>query len=217
MKKVRVLLVDDHPATRQGIALILAAAPDIEFVGEAETGLDAQQMVVKHRPDVLLLDLIMPDVKPYEVEKWVRTNYPETITLILTGHEREYFLAQAVEEQVAGFLTKRVHPEQLINAIRRAAQGESLFSEEQFESAARWKEKVGAAWSSLSEREKMVLCLLAEGMDNGQIATKLCVGLKGVKNYVWRILNKLHLHTRSEAIVWTIENIPEAWRDAYRK
>lgn len=215
--KIRVLLADDHPAMRQGIARMLTDTPDIEVVGEAETGKEAQRKVAELRPDILLLDLILPDVRPYEVEGWVRTNYPETTLLIITGHQREYFLAQAVEAQVAGFLTKDLHAEQLITAIRQATRGESLFSEEQFERAARWQREIGSPWMALSEREKSVLCWLAEGLSNDQVAQHVGVEPKTVENYTWRILRKLPVSSRNEAIVWVMKNIPESWQEDYRK
>ncbi|MFZ6026212.1 MAG: response regulator [Chloroflexota bacterium] len=215
--KIRVLLADDHPAMRKGIARMLMDSPDIEIVGEAETGKEAQEKVAELRPDILLLDLILPDVRPYEVEEWVRTNLPETTTLIITGHQREYFLAQAIKAQVAGFLTKDLHAEQLVAAIRQAARGESLFNEEQFERAARWQQEVGIPWASLSQREKNVLCWLAEGLSNEQIAETLKIAPKTIENYLWRILHKLPVDSRSEAIAWVLKNIPEAWREEYRQ
>jgi DNA-binding NarL/FixJ family response regulator len=118
---------------------------------------------------------------------------------------------------MAGFLTKDLHAGQLLAAIRRAAYGESLFDEKQFERANRWREAVGKPWATLSDREKELLCWLAEGLDNEQVASKLGIEAKTVENYTWRILRKLPVNTRSEAIVWVIKDIPEDWRENCRK
>jgi len=120
---IRVLIADDHPVTRKGIRTILEEALDIKVVGEAKDGVEAKQMVAKLRPDILLLDLVMPGLRPFEIEKWIRTNYPKTITLILTAHDRDYYLAEAIKAGAVGFLTKEEAPQQLVEAIRRAARG----------------------------------------------------------------------------------------------
>jgi DNA-binding NarL/FixJ family response regulator len=212
-RRIRILLADDHPATCQGIAHILSTAPDFELVGVVHSGLAAQQKVAELQPDILLLDLIMPDVKPYEVEEWVRIHQPEIITLILTGHQREYFLAQAVETQVAGFLTKDIHAEQLLVAIRRAANGEYLFTAEQLTCAAHWRERAGNLWESLTEREKVVMSWLGKGLENEEIANIMGIEVKTVKNHLWRGIKKLGLESRSAAMMWIMTNIPEAWRE----
>lgn len=102
------------------------------------------------RPDILLLDLVMPGLRPFEVEKWVRTNYPETTTLILTAHDRDCFLTKAVEAGAAGFLTKEESPQGLVEAIHRAAGGEILVTGEQLDRVERWCQKTSKYWESLT-------------------------------------------------------------------
>jgi DNA-binding NarL/FixJ family response regulator/5-methylcytosine-specific restriction endonuclease McrA len=153
----RVLIADDHPATRRGIRAILEEAQDIEVVGEAENGIEAQELVAKLRPDILLLDLVMPGLRPFEVEKWVRTNYPNTVTLILTAHDRDFYLAEAIQAGVSGFIVKEEKPDRLIDAIRRAAQGDILITQKQLDRASSWRGKVGERWESLTQRERHVV------------------------------------------------------------
>jgi DNA-binding NarL/FixJ family response regulator len=141
----RVLIADDHPVTRAGIRAILEGAPDIEVVAEAQDGLEAQRLVAELCPRILLLDLVMPGPRPREIEAWVRAHYPETITLVLTAHDRDVFLAEAIEGGVAGFLTKEEAPHRLVKAIRRAARGETLISGEQLARARHWRREVGGA------------------------------------------------------------------------
>ena len=148
---IRVLLADDHPPTRQGVRAVLESAPDIDVVGEAGDGVEAKKLVAELGPDILLLDLIMPGPKPADIERWVRHNRPETITLILTAHDRDALLAEMEAAGAAGFLTKDEDPPALVAAIRRAAQGEALYTPEQLERVHRWREEVGQRWESLTE------------------------------------------------------------------
>jgi DNA-binding NarL/FixJ family response regulator len=201
---IRLLLADDHPATRAGLRAILAQARDIVVVGEAQDGYEAQRLVAELQPQVLLLDLQMPGLRSADLEKWVRAHYPETITLVLTAHERDAYLAGMADAGVAGFLSKSRPPEQLIDAIRRAAHGEILFDGEQLARIQRWREEIGQRWASLTERERQVLTLVAQGKTDQQIAEKLHLQVKTVGNHVSSILKKLNAASRTEATVWAI-------------
>jgi DNA-binding NarL/FixJ family response regulator len=128
-KTVRVLIADEHPVTRVGIRSVLEEAPDVDVVAEANSGVGAKQMVAELRPDILLLDLAMPGLRPFEVGQWLRTKYPETVTLVLTAHDRDCYLAKMIEAGVAGLLTKEETPQRLVEAIRRAARERFLSPE----------------------------------------------------------------------------------------
>ncbi|MDY7080259.1 MAG: response regulator transcription factor [Chloroflexota bacterium] len=203
---IRVLLADDHPVTRAGIRAILEEASNIEVVGEAKDGVEAQQLVAELGPDILLLDLVMPGPRPSEVEKWVRTNYPETITLVLTAHDRDCYLAKMIEAGAAGFLTKEEAPQRLVEAIRCAARGDVLITGGQLARANHWREEVGARWESLTERERQVLQLLAEGLDNAAIAEALRVSVNTVRCHISHIYSKLGVADRAEAIVFVLRH-----------
>jgi DNA-binding NarL/FixJ family response regulator len=201
---IRLLLADDHPATRAGIRTILAQAPDILVVGEAQDGYEARRLVGELRPHIPLLDLQMPGPRLSEVEKWVRAHYPETITLVLTAHSRDAYLTSMADAGVAGFLAKNTPAEHLIAAIRRAVHGEILFDSEQLTRIRRWREEVGQRWDSLTERERQVLTLVAKGKTDQQIADELHLHVKTAENHVSNILHKLNVATRTEAAVWAI-------------
>ncbi|MFZ6026953.1 MAG: response regulator [Chloroflexota bacterium] len=206
---IRLVLADDHALTRLGIRQALEAAPDIEVVGEAENGDQAQALVAELRPDVVLLDLVMPGRRAYEVEAWVRMNCPETVALILTGHHRERFLAQAVNQGVQGYLTKEQGCDHLIDAIRRAAGGECLLTDEQIELAERWNREVWQPWYALSNRERQVLCLMARGLENSAIANHLEIGAKTVEFHSKHIFVKLGASSRAQATAWLFTYLPE--------
>ncbi|MDL1911375.1 response regulator transcription factor [Chloroflexi bacterium CFX6] len=206
---ITVILADDHPTTRAGIRAILNETPDIRVIGEAENGFQAQEMVEKHRPKILLLDLVMPGPTPAHLEKWVRTNFPETITLVLTAHDRDAYLASMIDAGASGFLSKTETGERLISAIRRAVSGVPLFTEEQFERALRWKQAAGEKWEILTNREREIIRLLAEGYDNKKIAKKLAIAPKTTAFHVTNILKKLDVKSRHEAIAWVNKYLPD--------
>ncbi len=208
-ERITVLLADDHPATRAGIHALLERAPDLRVVGEAEDGNDVQRLVARLRPQVLLLDLIMPGPSPAELEKWVRTNYPDTVVLVLTAHDRDAYLASMMEAGAAGLINKGASGDRLVEAIRRAVHGEILFDQEQLLRARRWREEAGDKWKALTAREREILHLLAEGLDNEQIAGKLVVSPKTIAYHVSNILAKLGLKSRHEATAWLHKYMPE--------
>lgn len=199
---IRVLIADDHPATRKGIRTMLEQAPDIEVVGEAENGMEAQALVAKLRPDILLLDLVMPGLRPFAVESWVRTNYPDTVTLILTAHDWDAYLAEAVKAGVAGFLSKEEKSNRLIDAIRRAAHGDILINQEQLNRARCWQKEVSEKYESLTQRERQVLALLVKGQNSRQIAEALILESSTVDTHVGNILRKLEVDSRAAAVTW---------------
>jgi len=204
LKTITVLIADDHEVTRRGIRAFLEQTPDIQVVGEAEDGEEIKQLMECLRPQILLLDLMMPKLSPAELEKWVRTNYPETITLVLTSHDRDAYLSNMLEAGVAGYLDKKLRVGQLIAAIRRAARGEFIFDKEQLERARRWREDVSRKWESLSARERQVLQLLTEGGENKAIATTLGITVKTVGKHLENIYRKLDVSSRAEAIHWWV-------------
>jgi DNA-binding NarL/FixJ family response regulator len=201
-KTITVLIADDHEMIRKGIRDFLNQVPDIQVVGEAEDGNEIKRLVTELRPRILLLDLVMPNLSPANLEIWVRENYPETITLILTAHDRDSYLSKMMEAGAVGYLDKRLHAGRLISAIRRAVRGELLFDEKQVERARRWREDVTAKWESLSRREREVLQLLTEGQDNKTIAESLHVTLNTVEKHLTSIYNKLGVSSRTEAVHW---------------
>ncbi|MCL7453318.1 MAG: response regulator transcription factor [Anaerolineae bacterium] len=201
-KVIRVLLADDHPAMRAGIRAILEKAPDIEVVGEAGEGDEAQQMTADLHSQVLLLDLRMPGPPPAETVAWVRAHSPQTAVLALTAHDVNAYLARMVAAGAAGFVVKEEAPERIVEAVRRVARGEVLFTEEQLARARHWREEVGKRWESLTEREREALALIATGQSNKQIAKALVISEHTVETHVGNLLGKLGVASRAEAVTW---------------
>jgi DNA-binding NarL/FixJ family response regulator len=212
-KQIRILLADDHAITRQGFHSVLADAKDMQIIGEACNGREAQKMVAELLPDVLLLDLVMPDVRPFEVEQWVRENHPQVITLLVTGHHRERFLAKAVATDAKGYLTKDQDTDAFLDAIRRAARGESALTSDQIAQAEYWQQTVGERWDSLTRQEREVLQQLSTGAANQQIAANLCITPKTLESHISHVFRKLGVDSRAEAIAWVrnhfLDGLPE--------
>ena len=151
----------------------------------------------------------MPGSRPSELECWVRERYPEIVTLILTAHNRDAYLATMMDAGVVGFLSKDESEHSLITSIRRAANGDILFSQEQYGRAACWRNMAGKKWNSLTERQRDVLRLVARGMQNAGIAQELEVTTKTVAYHMTEIMKRLGVSTRSEAVAWMNQHAPE--------
>ena len=186
---------------------MLEKTDDIYVIGEAESGDEAKKLLAELRPNIILLDLKMPGFSPAAFEKWARENYPQTVTLVLTAHDRDAYLANMMDAGAVGYLDKEARSEQLIAAIRRAASGENLFDEKQKTRASRWREEVEKKWNSLSEREKQVLRLLTEGTNNKDISLKLQISSKTVDKHLEKIYQKLGVSSRAQAVNWGVEHM----------
>jgi DNA-binding NarL/FixJ family response regulator len=208
-EKISILLVDDHPLARQGVRTALALAHDLEIVAEAENGEQALEMVARLQPKVLLLDLKMPGMRAAEVEAWVREHYPDTVTLVLTAHDRDFYLSEMIEAGVAGYLDKSQRGEQLIAAIRRAVAGETLFTNEQLSRVLRWRSEVGDKWHALSKRERQIAKLLVQGLNDSALAQALEISHRTASHHVASLLKKLGVASRQEAVTWLIRHIPD--------
>jgi len=203
---VTVVVADDHEVAREGIRHMLSSAPDIVVVGVAEDGAAAQQLVTRLHPRVLLLDLLMPGPGPAEIALWVQAHHPETAVLVLTAHDRDYYLAQMLGSGAVGYLDKGARAQQLIDAIRAAAAGQLLFTQAQQRRAWVWREDVLLLWERLTPREREVLGLLSTGLSNREIAIRLRIVEKTVEKHVTEILRTLNVTSRTEAALWMVHS-----------
>jgi DNA-binding NarL/FixJ family response regulator len=202
---IRVFLLDDHEVVRRGVADLLDAEEDIHVVGEAGTAEEALGRIFATSPDVCVLDVRLPDGSGVEVCRDVREKRPEIACLMLTSFSDDEALLEAVLAGAAGYLLKQVRGSDLVDAVRRVATGQSLLDPAVTATVLR-RLREGSAddqrLSGLTEQERKVLALLAEGRTNRQIADTLFLAEKTVKNYVSNVLAKLGMSRRTEAAVW---------------
>ena len=199
---IRVLLVDDHPMVRRGLASLLGTLPGVEVVAEAETGLDAVREAARHTPDVVVMDLRMPELDGVEATRRIIRDRPSTAVLVLTMFDEDVLIADAIAAGARGYLLKGAQQDEIERAIRAVAAGDAIFS------AAVASRVLGAgaprldtALPDLTAREREVLSLIASGIDNTTIAARLGLSPKTVSNHISSIFLKLGVATRSEAIV----------------
>jgi len=204
--EIRVLLTDDHPAIRGGIKAEMESAGDINVVGEACDGEEALRLVAELKPNVVVLDMILPGVNGLEVARRLRERQPDAHVLVLSGYDDETLVLGALEAGAAGYLLKEESSEAIVAAVRRVAQGETLWTAEQIARTWRWREEVREPWESLTERGRGVLALVAQGKSNREIAAGLCVTEKTVEKHVTNVLGKLALSSRTEAALWVVRN-----------
>ena len=198
---IRVLIVDDHAVVRAGLAKILGAESDITIVGEAEDGLEAIEKAVELKPDVILMDIFMPRCTGLEATVAIKQKLADARLLILTVSEREEDLLQALRFGAQGYLLKSATITEVADAVRMVAAGEAMLSPHivtRLVTEFRGK----ADEPALSEREAEVLQLLGEGLTNTEIARRLFIGESTVRTYLRRLLEKLQLKNRGEAIAY---------------
>jgi len=210
MKKTRVLIVDDHTLVRDGIRALLALVADIDVVGEATNGREALDRVRELAPDVVLMDLSMPVMSGLEATRRIRKEFPKTRVLALTQYDDTEYVIPVIEAGACGFITKMMAFSELASAIQAASRGESYLSP----SAAAaliddCQQKFGSegdrdAYQQLTDREREVLKLIAEGHTAREIADMLIVSPKTVEWYKTGLMNKLNIHNKTDLIKYAI-------------
>jgi len=209
---VRVLLVDDDQLMRAGLRAVLSSDADVEVVGEAATGRAAVARVRALRPDLVLMDVRMPDLDGIAATREVLATSPDVKVVILTTFEDDDYIFGALSAGASGFLLKRTSPEELLAAIHTVAAGDSLLSPSVtrivLERLARQPapQVAGSAVADLTPREREVLGLVARGLSNGEIAAALVIEESTVKTHVKRILGKLGLRDRIQAVIFAYES-----------
>jgi DNA-binding NarL/FixJ family response regulator len=206
MNKIRVLIADDHPLIRNGLRTILAPVSDIEVIGEASTGQEAMAKAAALRPDVIVMDIHLPDVTGIEATHRILQSGLHAAIVMLTMFEDDDVIFAAMRAGAIGYILKSADEQQIVRAIHAAANGEALFSPAvarrllRFFSAAR-AEEAEVAFPELTEREREILNLIAQGCSNPEIAERLVLSIKTVQNHVSIIFDKLQVADRAQAIV----------------
>lgn len=205
---IRILIVDDHKIVREGLRILLGEEPGFEIVGEASQGAEAIEKARTLSPDVILLDLVLPDLDGIAVTRQVLAQNPRARILLLTSFAEDQNVIGAMQAGAAGYMLKDVLRDDLVSALKRVARGEpALHPEAQrklIEHLSR-PPQPDTALNSLTERERNVLACIARGLSNKQIAHTLHITEGTVKGHVSNILSKLHFEDRTQAAVWAVK------------
>lgn len=209
---IRVLLADDHALFRQGVRRLLEAAEDIEVVGEAETGEGTVRLVEELAPDIVLLDVAMPNLSGIDAARLIKTSSPRTGVIMLTVHADEEYLFEAIKAGAMGYLLKDATPEELVRAIRVVHGGEGLLAPtmaakvmREFARTRETKDLAGVL-NPLTNREGEILQHVAAGLANKEIAHRLSISERTVKNHLSNIMEKLHVNSRTQAAVFALRS-----------
>jgi DNA-binding NarL/FixJ family response regulator len=210
VSEIRLLLVDDHEVVRTGLRMLLESQSDIKIIAEASTGEEALEMVRKYHPDVVVMDITLPDITGIEATRRIKDENPDVAVVALTIHEDEQYFFAMLQAGVSGYVPKRAAPEDLINAIQ-VAHAEEVYI---YPSLAKTlvsdfigraqTESDEASLEVLTPREQEVLELLAEGLTNEEIADALVISKHTVARHRENLMRKLKLHSRSELVKYAI-------------
>jgi len=204
-KAIRILIADDHFVVREGLKALLSFERDIEVVGEAADGIEAVHQVCVLKPDVILLDLVMPRQGGLETIPYIKKENHKVRILVLTSYAEDEKVWSAIKSGAQGYLLKDSHPTQLIQAIHDVYKGEtSLHSTIAHKLIAEFNKANHSAPNSLTQREREVLKLVAQGHSNGEISQQLFLSKRTVGTHVSHILGKLHLANRTQAALYAL-------------
>lgn len=210
-KKLSIVLADDHTILREGLRALLTADSSFEIVGEARDGREAVRCIEKLGPDLLLMDLSMPRMSGMDAIREIKKRYPETKIIALTVHKTEEYLLTTLQAGADGYVLKDATHDELIMAIKNVMGGKSYLSpgvsEKVIEGYLEGKEitRSRSSWETLSQREREVLKLIAEGYKNKEIAEDLCISLKTVEKHRANLMKKLDLHNAATLTVYAVE------------
>jgi NarL family two-component system response regulator LiaR len=199
-KHIRVLLVDDHPVVRSGLSAFLMVNPDLELVGEAESGEDALRAVENLQPDVVLMDLVMPGMGGIAAIRALRESHPQVKVIALTSFREEGLVQGALQAGAIGYLVKNLSGSELAGAIRSAYAGRMTLSPEATQVLIQSTTHTVVPGEDLTNRERDVLALMVKGLGNVEIAERLIVSPSTVKYHIGNIFSKLGVSSRTEAV-----------------
>ena len=206
---ITVMLVDDHKMVRMGLSAYFATLHDIKVVAEADSGRIALDLIQQHVPDVLLMDLNMPEMEGVEATRRIRNLSPRTQVIVLTSHHEDEHIFPAIRAGALSYLLKDIDPDELADAIRKATKGEAVLNPRVAARVVRemqgLRDEVNP-FMILTDREMEILRLIANGMNNRAISAALVISEKTVKSHITNIFSKLHLSDRTQAAVY-------AWRE----
>ena len=209
--KVRIVLADDHTILREGLRALLTADDEIVVVGEAQDGREAVRCVERLEPDLLLMDLSMPRMSGMDAIREIKKRYPDTRIIALTVHKTEEYLLTTLQAGADGYVLKDATHDELVMAIRTVMAGKSYLSPDVSEKViegylvGKESNRSLSAWETLSQREREVLKLIAEGYKNKEIAEDLCISLKTVEKHRANLMKKLDLHNAAALTVYAVE------------
>ncbi len=207
-REIKLMIVDDHDMVRKGLKAYLLTEPDFTITGEASNGREAITLASEVKPDVILMDLIMPEMTGIEATREIMATLPHTKIIIITSFYDDEQVFPAIEAGAFSYLLKTASADEIISTIRKALQDESVIEQkvaQKMMKQIRTKPKT-QLHDELTKREKEVLLLIGEGKTNSQIAEELFIGLKTVKTHVSNILSKLNVSDRTQAAVYAIRN-----------
>ena len=203
---IRVLLVDDHTMVRRGLVTFLQVFDDLELAGEAATGEEAIEQCARLQPDVVLMDIVMPDMDGVATTHAIRQRFPSVQVIALTSFKEEELVQNALQAGAIGYLLKDVSARKLAQAIREAHAGRGTLAPEAAQALIHAAAQPPAPGHDLTERERDVLALMIQGLNNSEIAEKLVVSPSTIKSHVSHILAKLDVSSRTEAVALAVRH-----------
>lgn len=208
-KMIRVLIADDHHVVRRGLLFFLKTQKDIEVIGEAKNGIEAVELVESLQPDIVLMDLVMPEMDGIQATKKIKAKWPNVAILMLTSFSDKDHVLPAIEAGAAGYQLKDIEPDELVNAIRQIIRGENIIhpaATSQLEEVLREEENLPHVKNPLTPRERDVLAELTKGKSNREIASSLFVTEKTVKTHISNIFTKLEVQDRTQAALYAVKH-----------
>lgn len=205
-RRIRVIVADDHEIVRNGLTVFLETCEDLELVGQAANGAEAVRLCEQLHPDVVLMDIIMPEMDGITATQIIRQRFPDTQIVALTSFENEDTVPTVLQAGAISYLLKNVSIDELAEAVRNAYMGKSTLSPEATQALIGSVVRPAAPRFDLTERELEVLALIVKGMNNGEIAEQLYISASTVKNHVSNVLSKLSAANRSEAAALAVQH-----------